>query len=129
MTDSNTVAALIRRTKNGRDRYNQDQYSETATTFAAIYAPGGSSEQVNGQDTVTIQPTVYAPTGTDVSAIDAVIPQVVVDDNGDPVLDEDGLPQGDRYEVDGQATVWPPNPFGGFQSDYSVEIRLKRSTG
>jgi hypothetical protein len=54
---------------------------------------------------------VYLLTGTDVAAIDSVT--------------VGGL----AYEVSGDPSSWPPNPFSGWQPDYSVEVRLRRVTG
>lgn len=130
LASANTVAALVRRTASGRDEFgNHSTFTEAITTMPAIYAPGASVETADGGDTVVTQPTVYLPTGADVSAIDAVIPHVIVDGSGDPVLDGDGRAQGDRYEVDGQPNAWPPNPFSGWQPPFSIEVHLKRVTG
>jgi hypothetical protein len=80
-------------------------------SLAGVFAPGVSLEQVQGQDVVTTQPTVYYLPGTDVDAVDAVT--------------VNGL----LYEVDGEPNVWPPSPFTGWQPEYSVEVRLKKVTG
>lgn len=130
MNGANTLAALVRRTISGRDGYGKDVYTETVTTTPGIYSPTGTSEStVGGQDQVTDFPLLSLPTGTDVSAIDAVIPQVVVDASGGPVLDGDGQVQGVRFEVDGDPQVWPPNPWSGWQSAFSVDLRLRRVAG
>lgn len=127
--DSNAVVGLIKREIAGRDAQGNYVYSETLTALPGIYAPGGTTELLNGQDIVTALPEVYLPTGTDVTAIDVVIPQLVVDSSGVPVLDGQGNGQGERYEVNGKPSAWPPNPFSGWQPDISVVVPLKRVTG
>lgn len=102
---------LNKRVKSGTDSYGNDVFTSVPATVAGVFAPGGSSEQVQGQDLLTTQPTVYLLTGTNVAAIDSVT--------------VGGL----DYEVDGDARSWPSNPFSGWQPDYSVEVRLKRVTG
>lgn len=102
---------LNKRVKSGQDALGNDTFTTTAATVAGVFAPGGSSEQVQGQDVVITQPTVYLLTGTDVSAVDS--------------LTVNGL----AYEVDGQPEDWPPSPFSGWQPDYSVVVRLRRVTG
>lgn len=99
---------LNKRVKSGTDAFGNDVYAATASTVAGVFAPGGSSEQMQGQDIVITQPTVYLLTGTDVSAVDS--------------LTVNGL----AYEVDGSPNAWPPHPFTGWVPDYSVEVRLRR---
>ena len=100
--------SLVRRSKSGTDAYGNDVFATTSTVVAGAFAPGGSTEQVQGQNVVITQPTLYLPPGTDVSAVDAI--------------DIDG----DRFEVDGTPTDWV-NPFTGWNP--GVEVRLKRVTG
>jgi hypothetical protein len=100
--------SLVRRTKSGTDAYGNDAFTTTTTVVKGAFAPGGSTEQVQGQDVLITQPTVYLPAGTDVSAVDAI--------------DIDG----DRFEVDGTPNHWM-NPFTGWQP--GVEVRLRRVTG
>jgi hypothetical protein len=99
------------RTVSGQDSFGNDTYIVTTETVDGIYAPGASAEQVQGQETVTTQPTVYLRTGTDVSAVDAV------------------TIFGQTYEVDGEPSAWPPNPFTGWQPEFSVVVPLRRVTG
>lgn len=99
---------LVTRAVTGRDVYGNDVYGETTTTVVGAFAPGGSSEQVQGQDTVTTQPTAYLPSGTDPTAIDA--------------LEVDGQ----RYEVDGDPQSWQ-SPYTGWAP--GVAVRLQRVTG
>jgi hypothetical protein len=127
--NTNTVAALISKTRSGADAYGQDVFTESYTVMPALFSPGGSTETVFGQDQVVTSPTLYLPTGTPVQAIDAAIPQVLVDSAGAPVLDGSGHPQGVRYDVDGLPSAWPANPFTGWQPALSVVVRLKGATG
>ena len=97
--------SLVRRTVTGQDAFGNDVYAAVSTVVPGAFAPGGSTEQVQGQDVLITQPTVYLPPGTDVSAVDAI--DVA----------------GDRYEVDGSPNHWS-NPFTGHA--FGVEVRLKR---
>lgn len=107
-----TVPVVLKgRTVSGQDAFGNDVYSVTEETTDGIFAPGGSVEQVQGQDVVITQPTVYLRTGTSVAAVDAVT--------------VGGL----DYEVSGEPAAWPPNPFTGRQPEFSVEVRLRRTTG
>lgn len=102
------VITLVKRTKGVPDAYGNDTWTTSASTVHGAYNPGSSSELVQGQDVLTIQPSVYLPAGTSVAALDAV--QV------------DGL----TFEVDGQPNAWV-NPFTGHA--FGIEVRLKRVTG
>lgn len=106
-----TPVDLTSRTVSGRDPLGNDVYTTTVTTVDGIFAPGSSAELVQGQDVVTTQPTVFLPTGSDLSAVDAV--------------KVNGL----QFEVDGDPNVWPPNPYTGWQPEFSVEVKLRRVTG
>lgn len=100
--------SLVRRSKSGTDAYGNDAFTTTSTVVRGAFAPGGSTEQVQGQNVLITQPTLYLPAGTDVSSVDAV--------------DIDG----DRFEVDGSPNDWT-SPFTGWSP--GVEVRLKRVTG
>ena len=100
--------SLVKRTKSGVDAFGNDVFTTTSTVVSGVFAPGGSSEQIQGQDVIVSQPTVYLPAGTDVAAVDAI------DINGD------------RFEVDGSPNDWR-NPFTGWRP--AVEVRLRRVTG
>lgn len=101
------VVSLVKRVKSGEDALGNDVFSTSSTDVLGAFTPGGSSEQVQGQDTVITQPTVYLPAGTDVSAVDAIDVE------------------GDRYEVDGSPNDWQ-NPFTGWRP--GVEVKLRRVT-
>lgn len=69
---------------------------------SGLFAPGGSTELVDGQETVIDQPTVIIwPPHPDLSALDAV-----------------GV-AGERYELDGRPQTWEPGTV----------IKLQRITG
>lgn len=127
--NTNTTAALLTRTRTGTDEFGAAVYTETATVLDGIFWPAGSSEARNGQDQVSWSDTLCLPADTDVAAVDAVIPQVVLDADGNPVLDGNGKVQGDPFEVNGKPTVWPANPFSGNTPDYPVVVELRRVTG
>lgn len=105
------TVTLVGRAKSGTDTLGNDVFAETSTDSPGIFAPGGSTEQLQGQDVVTDQPAVFLPTGTSVAVIDAVVVG------------------GQRFEVDGEPNIWPPNPFTGWQPEYSVQVKLRRVTG
>lgn len=99
---------LVHRTKGAPDTYGNDTWTTTSTTVVGAFNPGGSSESVQGQDVLTVQPAVYLPAGTPLASIDGV--QI----------------RGLSYEVDGAPNTWV-NPFTGWQP--GIEVRLKRVTG
>lgn len=101
------TVSLVKRVKSGTDSFGNDVYTMTSTDVLGAYAPGGSTEQVQGQDVVVTQPTVYLPAGTDVSSVDAI--DVA----------------GQRFEVDGLPNNWQ-NPFTGWRP--GVEVKLRRVT-
>lgn len=108
-----TVQFITKGQPTGRDGDGNSTY--TPATFAVpgcVFAPGGSTELVQGQDLVIDQPTVYAPTGTAVGAPDSVI-----------------VPGYGTFDVDGAPQVWPPHPMTGWQPPNSVVIKLKDVSG
>lgn len=93
----------------GQDAYGNDVYGDTDTVVeGCAFDPGSSLELVQGQDMVRTQPTVYAPSGTAVTAVDAL------------------TVNGVRYEVDGSPNDYH-SPFTGWGA--GVVIRLKGVTG
>jgi hypothetical protein len=99
---------LITRTRSGQDTYGNDIYTESSTVVTGAFNPGTSVELVQGQDLLTVQPTIYLPPDVQPQAIDAV--------------EVDGL----RFDVDGDTNVWQ-SPFTGWQPGNVV--KLKRVTG
>jgi hypothetical protein len=106
-----TIATTVtKRVKSGTDSLGNDVWTTTSVPLLAqAFDPGVSLEQVQGQDVITTQPTVYYPPGSDVAAIDAV------------------TIFGRTYEVDGEPIVNLQSPFTGWQP--GVIVRLKRVTG
>lgn len=117
---------LVTRTVAARDGYGNDVYGQAATVVTGAFAPGGSTEQVQGQDLIVTQPTVYLPPGTDVTALDAVVVDPVLADDGTPTTDESGALLGEHYDVDGTPSSWQ-SPFTSWNP--GVEVRLRRVTG
>lgn len=98
---------IIKRIKAAPDTFGNDTWTEQRTDLRGVYDAGGSAELLQGQDLLTVQPTVVVPTGTDVSYIDAMeVPT-----------------GGERFEVDGKPNA-PVNPFTGWAP--GIVIRLKR---
>lgn len=99
---------VVSRAVSGTDSLGNDVFTLTKTVVLGAFAPGGSTELVQGQDIVITQPVAYLPPGTVVGPSDAV--QVA----------------GTTYEVDGSPNAWL-SPFTGWQP--GVEVRLKAVTG
>ena len=99
---------LVRRQSNGLDALGNDTWAETPVVVQGVYAPGGSTETMQGRDSVTTTGIVYLPAGTPVDALAAV--------------DIDG----ERFEVDGEPTVWRHALTGWTPG---VEVRLRKARG
>lgn len=99
---------LVKRVKGPPDGYGNDTWSAAETIVRGGFYPGQSSEFVQGQDLLYVQPVVYFPPGVDLAAVDAV------------------RIDGHLYEVDGVPSVWH-NPLNG--ANPGVEVHLKRVTG
>lgn len=100
---------LVRRQVTGRDAYGQDVYtpSETTVTGCAVL-PASSGEQLGSADRIVTRYELYAPAGTDVDAVDAVV-----------------LADGTRWEIDGEPERWPD----AFGNPHHVRCYLRRVTG
>jgi len=97
------------RSVTGRDVDGNDVYTSTDITIEACgFAPGGSTELVQGQDIVTVQPMIFAPAGTIVKPIDQFTARGVL------------------YDVDAGSNDWR-SPFTGWNP--GVVIKLKEVTG
>lgn len=103
-----TTVTLVRRTKGAPDSLGNDTWTEGASPAKAIYSPGGSSEQIQGRDTVVTTATVYLEPSADVRYIDAVIVA------------------GQRFEIDGEPITWT-SPFTAWTP--GVEVHLRRAAG
>lgn len=99
---------VVTRTKGAPDALGNDTWTEVGTVVKGVFAPGTSVEQIQGQDALVIQPTVYLSAGTDVSYLDAVIVA------------------GERYDVDGSPNAYV-HPLTGWTP--GIEVRLRRATG
>jgi long-subunit fatty acid transport protein len=103
-----TPMVIVRRTATGRDADGNDVFAEQRIGVMGVLNPGTSSEVIQGRDTVTIKPSAYLPTGTDIRSSDAL------------------EAQGSTYEVVGTANGWV-NPYTG--NDFGVEVNLQEVTG
>lgn len=104
-----TVTLVKRELADAKDEYGNDIYTPVDVPVdGCVVWPRTSSEDVQGQDTVTAGLTVLLPPATDASSVDAVIVR------------------GDPYEIDGEPAVYH-SPFTGF--DPGVLINLTRTTG
>lgn len=100
---------LVRRTKGPLDALGNDTYIDSASApVNAVWAPGGSTEQIQGRDTLTITGTLYVAAGTNLSHLDAV------------------LVNGQRFEVDGDPIDWR-SPLTGWAP--GIEVRVRRAAG
>lgn len=101
---------LITRTVVGQDGDGNDLYGEVQTPLDGCwFDPGGSSELIQGQETVIRRPQVGLPEGSVLpSPVDAVIAR------------------GIRYPIDGQPQAFH-NPFTGWEP--GIVIQLEGVTG
>lgn len=107
------TCTFVTRTVTGTDADGNDVTTDTTVAVpGCVFAPGASTEVLGNQDTVVDQPVLYAPTGTVVTAVSAVI-----------------VPGFGTYEVAGNPNAWPANPFTGRQPAVSVEIKLRAVVG
>lgn len=102
-------ATLETRAITGQDSDGNDVWGQTTVAVTGSFAPAGSSELVQGQDTVLTNPTFYLSPGSPVpSATDRL------------------MVRGATYEVDGEPEVYI-NPFTGDQP--GAVVRLSKVTG
>jgi hypothetical protein len=100
---------VLDRAVTGEDGDGNDVFTDTPTFLAGcVFNPGTSLEAVQGQDVLTVKPTVYLPAGSVLKPTDRLIVR------------------GDTYEVDGKANAWV-SPFTGWSP--GVEVHLKLVTG
>lgn len=99
--ESMTILASV---VSGQDSDGNDIRIETATQTSGAFAPAGSSELTQAQDTVLDQPTVYLTPGSPIpSATDRLQVRGVV------------------YDVDGKPQVFH-NPFTGDEPGAVVRL-------
>lgn len=103
------TVTLLRRALTGQDQYGNDVYSDTATDLrGCVVVPRNSSELVQGQDTIIVGLTLYAPAGTALAATDRF------------------SVRGLEYEVDGEPGEYR-SPLTGSRGP--VQVALTRVTG
>ena len=106
------TVTLISRTVTGQDADGNDVFGLVETRVpGSVFAPFGSTELIQGQDTTIANPTIYL-------GDPAVVPKA-----SDKVRRENG----DVYDIDGEPQVFPPNPFTG--EVVGAVLRLERVTG
>ena len=99
----------VERVKGPPDSFGNDTWTTVETVVPAqAFDPGVSVEQIQGQDLVITQPTVYYPPGTVPASVDAI------------------RIDGATYEVDGSPNA-PQSPFTGVKP--GVVVRLRKATG
>lgn len=103
-----TPMTLVSRVVTGQNADGNDVYGPSSTPLLGALDPGGSSEVVQGRDTVTTLPRAFLPPGTVVAPTDALIVGGVT------------------YEVLGTANGWT-SPFSG--GALGVVVNLKGVTG
>lgn len=97
------------RTVTGQDGDGNDVYSDTNTSTSGAFAPEGSTELIQGQNTVLTHPTVYLEDG---APVPAATDQMTV--------------RGVRYDIDGEPQVFH-NPLTGYEP--GAVVKLLRVTG
>jgi hypothetical protein len=103
-----TPMTLVSRVVTGRNGDGNDVYQETTATVLGALDPGGSTEVVQGRDTVITLPRAFLPPGTVVNPTDAI------------------RVGGVTYEVTGSANSWT-SPFSG--GALGVVVNLRGVTG
>lgn len=99
---------LIKRVKGQPDQFGNDTWTTIESTLTGAFDPGTSVEQIQGQDLLVTQPSVFLPPDANVVAVDAV------------------RVGSDTYEVDGAPSLWV-NPYTGWRA--GLQVRLRRATG
>lgn len=102
-------ATLHTRSIASQDSDGNDVWSPSDVTVTGAFAPAGSTELVQGQDTVITNPTFYLSPG---SPVPSATDQLTV--------------RGAKYEIDGEPEVYA-NPFTGNRP--GAVLRLNKVTG
>jgi hypothetical protein len=104
-----TILTQVKR--NTPDSDGNDVYDPATVTVTGAFAPEGSTELIQGQDTVISNPTIYlSPDSPIPAATDKVRRELT----------------GETFDIDGQPAVFV-NPFTGDQP--GAVLRLERVTG
>lgn len=93
----------------GTDGDGNDIYGDTDTTTTGAFAPAGSAELIQGQNTVLTHDTIYLADG---AAVPKPTDQVTA--------------RGVRYDIDGEPEVFH-NPFTGYEP--GAVVKLLKATG
>lgn len=100
------VITVIKRTLSGQDERGNDTYSESSFSVSGCSVqPAASAESTDFADQLTTSITVFAPWGTNVGYLDAIV--------------VNGL----TYEVDGVPDVWQ-SPFSGNTAPVRIDATL-----
>ena len=102
-------AVIVTRGVTGQDGDGNDVYGETQTPTLGVFAPEGSTELIQGQETVIVNPTFYLMVGAPV-----------------PAPTDRLMVRGQTFEIDGAPRVYH-NPFTG--EEPGAVLRLERVTG
>jgi hypothetical protein len=106
---------LHRPTKVGVDAYGKDRLDWTDYTVPdCAFAPAGSTENIQGRDTVIDSDTVYVP------------PEKIPVQAGTVLPTDEITAQGTRYKVNGKPQAYR-NPFTG--TSYPIVVRLEEVSG
>lgn len=100
---------IVSRTVTSQDADGNDVYSDTEMSTTGAFAPEGSSELIQGQNTVLTHPTIYLSNGAPV-----------------PSPTDKIRARGILYDIDGEPQVFH-NPFTG--EEPGPVLRLLRVTG
>jgi hypothetical protein len=109
---------LVKRTMSSKDGDGNNVYTDSITVVDGSFAPGGTSENNDGESQVVDAPAVYVRQALNTGPLDAVIVDIVRAVNGDVLA-------GTKYEVDGKPEAWPMPLSDGI----GTVIKLKRVTG
>jgi hypothetical protein len=96
------------RTVTGQDADGNDVYGDVDTPTSGAFAPAGSTELVQGQETVLTHDTIYLDDGAPV-----------------PAATDQVTARGDRYDIDGTPQTFH-NPFTG--DEPGAVVRLLKVT-
>jgi len=95
----------------GQDSDGNDVYGPTETATSGVFAPGGSTELIQGQNTVIDNPRIYLVPGAPVpTATDKIRRELT----------------GYVYDIDGEPAIYA-NPFTGDKP--GAVLDLERVTG
>jgi hypothetical protein len=97
-------AVILTQTVTGQDAYGNDVYTPTEVQVTGAFAPGGTTELIQGEDVVISNPTFYLSDGEPV-----------------PAATDSMRIRGVVYLVDGKPRVYH-NPFTGEEPGAVVQL-------